>query len=118
MKTIDLMLDFFKFLCVAIAGFMVGYWFYKFHKNEDISVIEYKPFKDSENTLYPELNFCLFDHFSFWQMRIRLLWLPVTHTFPRPGERLELTSSNFHSSSFPSHLHGSSYSCKVAQFTK
>ena len=59
MKTINLMLHFFKFLCVAIAGFMVGYWFYKFHKNEDISVIEYKPFKDSENTLYPELNFCL-----------------------------------------------------------
>lgn len=59
MKMITLMLDFFKFLCVAIAGFMVGYWFYKFHKNEDISVIEYKPFKDAENTLYPELNFCL-----------------------------------------------------------
>ena len=42
---------------------MVGYWFYKFQKNEDISVIEYKPFKDAENTLYPELNFCLVNPF-------------------------------------------------------
>ena len=63
MNTIDLIIHFFKFLCVIIAGFMVGYWFYKFRKDEDISVIEYKPFKDAENTLYPELNFCLFNPF-------------------------------------------------------
>ena len=53
----------YKFVCAIVVTFMIGYWFYKFHKNEDISVIEYKLFKDSENTLYPELNFCVFNPF-------------------------------------------------------
>ena len=48
----------FKLLCIATAGFMVGFWVYKFQKNEDISVIEYKAFKDSKEIFYPELTLC------------------------------------------------------------
>ena len=42
----------FKLSCVIAATFMIAYWMYKFHKNEDITLIEYKlveDLKDEEN---------------------------------------------------------------------
>ena len=56
MRKISLTIDLFKFLCVVTAGFMVGVWFYKYHKNEDISLIDYNTFKEAKDTLYPELS--------------------------------------------------------------
>ena len=38
---------------------MVGYWIYKFHKNEDITVIEYSSPEGDVNVIYPALTICL-----------------------------------------------------------
>ena len=59
----DLVQKLFKFLCIVTAGVMVGYWFYKFQKNEDVSLIDYKTFKDAENAKLPEMNFCVIHPF-------------------------------------------------------
>ena len=53
----------FRILCLVTAGFMVGYWMYKFHKNEDVTLIEYKTFSGIEDTLYPEFTLCIMDPF-------------------------------------------------------
>ena len=48
MRRFQYCLWFFKFLCLVTAFCMSGYWIYKYWKDEDITVIEYKAFKDSE----------------------------------------------------------------------
>ena len=53
----------FRILCFATAGFMVGYWIYKFHKNEDVTLIEYKTFSETEDTVYPEFTICIMNPF-------------------------------------------------------
>ena len=46
MKSNDFLLYTFKFICFATAFSMAGYWIFKFSKNEDITLIEYKAIKD------------------------------------------------------------------------
>ena len=48
----------YKFICVVAAGFMVGYWFYKFHKNENLTTIEFKSGHRIGKIIYPELTIC------------------------------------------------------------
>ena len=42
---------------------MLGYWIYKYSKNEDTALIEYKSFDCGENAVYPELTICNIDPF-------------------------------------------------------
>ena len=51
----------FKLLCVLAASIMIGYWLYKFHKNDDITLIEYKSVLDLDDVILPELSLCLRD---------------------------------------------------------
>ena len=59
MKVMSLIKNLFKFSCILTTCFMVGYWIYKFHKNEDITVIEYNSPDGVVNVIYPELTICL-----------------------------------------------------------
>ena len=45
------------------TGFMIGYWLYKYAKNEDATLIEYKPLHLEKAPVYPELTFCIVDPF-------------------------------------------------------
>ena len=38
---------------------MIGYWVYKFHKNLDLTLIEYKLMVDLEESFYPETTICM-----------------------------------------------------------
>ena len=58
MKIASFAIHFFKLLCIGTAAFMVVFWIVKFQKNDDLSVIEYKAFKDFEKIFYPELTLC------------------------------------------------------------
>ena len=60
MDTISLI---FKTLCVVTTVGMIGFWLYKYHQNEDATLIEYKPVDSTENTVYPESTFCVIDPF-------------------------------------------------------
>jgi len=42
---------------------MVGYWIYKFYKNDDLTVIEYNSQGKVENVIFPELTICVFNPF-------------------------------------------------------
>ena len=53
----------FKALCVVSASFMVGYWIYKYHSNEDITTIEYKKLRNGDDIVFPELTICFTDPF-------------------------------------------------------
>ena len=49
----------FKLSCIIAAGFMIGFWIYKYHKNDDITLIEYKPMTELDDFVLPELTICL-----------------------------------------------------------
>ena len=53
----------FKVCCVLAASIMIGYWMYKFHKNDDITSIEYKTIMDLDDVVLPELSLCLREPF-------------------------------------------------------
>lgn len=51
----------FKLICIISACCMIGYWIHKFIKNEDVSLIEYKLFEETESILLPELSVCFWN---------------------------------------------------------
>ena len=59
----------FKALCVVSASFMVGYWIYKYHANEDITTIEYKKLRNGDDVVFPELTICFTDPFLNEKLR-------------------------------------------------
>ena len=59
----------FKCMCIVTTGFMVGYWIYKFIRNEDITVIEYNSAERIANVIYPELTICLQNPFLTQKMK-------------------------------------------------
>ena len=63
MKSINICLNFYKFLCIFATAFMVGYWLFKFGKNYDATLIEYKSLDDTDDLIYPELTLCFYHPF-------------------------------------------------------
>ena len=53
----------FKISCVIAATFMTAFWIYKFHKNEDSTLVEYRLVKNLKDVILPELSLCLRDPF-------------------------------------------------------
>ena len=46
----------FKLSCVIAATFMIAYWMHKFHKNDYITLIEYKLVENLKDMILPELS--------------------------------------------------------------
>ena len=59
MKCFDISVYIFKILCGVAALSMVGFWIFKFHKNDDISAIEYISYETHPDIIYPELSICV-----------------------------------------------------------
>ena len=53
----------FKILCGIVTLFMVGFWFNRFQKNEDVSQVNYVPLKDMEEVVHPEMTLCIIEPF-------------------------------------------------------
>ena len=53
----------FKFVCCTTACCMIGYWIHKYMKNEDVSLIEYKSFAETDSVSLPALTICFFNPF-------------------------------------------------------
>ena len=49
----------FRLVCSLVTAIMVGYWIYKFQKNEDITTIEYKYIDEANDLRIPEMTICL-----------------------------------------------------------
>ena len=49
----------FKIVCVILTTSMIGFWTYKYHKNEDVSLVEYESIYLMEEVVYPELTICI-----------------------------------------------------------
>ena len=48
----------FRVLCITGAIIMVGYWIYKYHINQDVTLLEYIPIENVENLIYPIPTIC------------------------------------------------------------
>ena len=53
----------FKIVCVIVTFFMVGFWFHRFDKNEDISQVQYILVKEMEEVVHPEITICITEPF-------------------------------------------------------
>ena len=49
----------FRFVCSVVTFIMVGYWIYKFQKNEDVSTIQYQYVDESNYLRVPEMTICI-----------------------------------------------------------
>ena len=58
-KYLHILSALFKCTCGIAAFFMVGFWIIKFHKNEDVSSIEYVSYDTPRDMIYPELSLCI-----------------------------------------------------------
>ena len=58
MKSNDFLRYTFKFICFTTAFSMAGYWIFKFSRNEDITLIEYKAIKDLGAISLPSTSIC------------------------------------------------------------
>ena len=65
----------FKAICSIAAGFMVGFWIFKYHENEDVSAIEYVSYETQTDVAYPVLSVCTFMPFIYQN----LLWNSSTY---------------------------------------
>ena len=63
MNSLNICLNIFKCLCILATAFMVGYWLFKFEKNSDTTLIEYKSVDDVPDFVYPELTICFINPF-------------------------------------------------------
>ena len=48
----------FNCACFFSAFGMTIYWYYKFWKDEDLCIVDYKHFDDSDDDVYPMLSLC------------------------------------------------------------
>ena len=53
----------FRLFCIIGAGIMVGYWIYKYHSNQDVTLLEYIPIENVENLIYPIPTICFVQPF-------------------------------------------------------
>ena len=49
----------FKIVCGIVTFFMVGFWFHRFDKNEDVSQVQYVLAKEMEEVIHPEITICI-----------------------------------------------------------
>ena len=54
-----LLINSFKFLCFCTTAFMEGYWIYKYQKNDDVTLIEYRSLHEKVDFAYPDVTICL-----------------------------------------------------------
>ena len=59
MNLYTLLVNSFKFLCFCTTAFMVGYWIYKYQKNDDATLIEYRSLHEINDFGYPDVTICL-----------------------------------------------------------
>ena len=53
----------FKLSCILAVSLMIGYWIYKFNRNDDITLIEYKSVNELDDVILPELSLCIREPF-------------------------------------------------------
>ena len=53
----------FKIVCGIVTFFMVGFWFHRFDKNEDVSQVQYVLVKEMEEVIHPEITICITEPF-------------------------------------------------------
>ena len=60
----------FHCICWFSTIVFVSYWFYKFALDEDLCVVDYKPFYESKADVFPVLSLCLKNPFSIEKMNL------------------------------------------------
>ena len=53
----------FKISCMTVAVSMAGFWVYKYQKDDNVSVVEYKDLRMTDDAVYPETSICILNLF-------------------------------------------------------
>ena len=53
----------FSLTCWLLASSMIGFWCYYFFENEDLCLVDYKPFFETEEDVFPAASLCISNPF-------------------------------------------------------
>ena len=59
----------FKIICGIVTLFMVGFWFNRYQKNEDVSQVNYVSLKDMDDVVHPEMTLCIIEPFLIQRLQ-------------------------------------------------
>ena len=62
----------FKIVCGIVTLFMVGFWFHRFDKNEDVSQVQYILVKEMEEVTHPEITICILEPFLIHKLQEKI----------------------------------------------
>jgi len=62
-STYDTLSLIFKISCMSVAVSMAGFWVYKYQKDDNVSVVEYKYLRLTDDAVYPETSICILSPF-------------------------------------------------------
>ena len=62
-STYDMLSLIFKICCITVAVSMAGFWVYKYQKDDNVSVVEYKYLRLTDDAVYPETSICILNPF-------------------------------------------------------
>ena len=60
---------FFRSCCTIIATILIIYWIHAFALNEDLCIVDYKRYYETEHDVYPSLSLCFRNFLSEIQLR-------------------------------------------------
>ena len=93
----NLITDVFKISCVLVVAFMIAYWLYKYQKDDDLTLIEFKQLNEIKNVIQPEMSICVWYPFLNQEL---LQTLNVTEDETLHKKYFEFLKGNYYDESF------------------
>ena len=63
--------SFFHVICWTITIILVSYWIYEYNLNNDLCIVDYKKYYETESDEYPVNTICLKNHNSEEKLRLQ-----------------------------------------------
>ena len=61
----------FHVICWTITIILVSYWIYVYNLNDDLCIVDYKKYYETESDEFPVLSICLKNHISKEKLRLQ-----------------------------------------------
>ena len=65
------LVSFFHVICWATTIILVSYWIYEYNLNNDLCIVDYKKYYETESDEFPVLSICLKNHISEEKLRLQ-----------------------------------------------
>ena len=83
----------FRFICLCATIIMICFWFYKFIQDDDLCIVDYKEYLETEDDVFPVMSLCFPP--SFYEDKLAKYGVNSTiyHKY-LSGERLDASMSH------------------------